>query len=1081
MSRFALLPAYTIQSLPPSNPPLAMRKLSQRATSQYQKKRSIQDALEEPIDVHHHQSWRQDASRPRVTHSMTTATTSTSDTASAIDATSAVDTPSFDLGPGHDIFSPPSVLPHSHLSVQDDDDDDLYMDPEMQQATEEISSTASDDPMAMWRDRADTYLAELLLLEAPRQVGRCQGLSCNAIGTFQCLTCADDTLYCQACVVFRHKHLYLHRMQYWTGRFFWKTTLADLGLRVQVGHPPGEACCNPFRGDPNFTIIDVDGIYRVNIDYCNCHMVQPRDVQLLRSRLYPATSVSPETCATFRCLETFQIMSFMSKVSAYEFYWSLSRLTENLGTHAPPNRYQPFLRMIRQWRHLKLTKRMGRGNEPSGRAGTKLNDLVIKCPACPQPGINMPDIATILPEKRWLYRLFLAIDANFRLKRLNVSSRERDPALNNGNAYFVEDTLFAAFIKTYEKRVADETSSCNKHDALELANIRGGKGTDSSGVGAVVCSRHDMKRGTAVINLKKGEKYIYMDYAVCLALRSNAPPDIVLSYDIACQWRKKFGLRIAMYPEWLRPPQPAASITYLIPKFHLPAHIAPCRYLYSFNYTPGVGRTDGEAPERGWAASNGAAASTKEMGPGSRLDTLDDHFGDQNWRKFAWMPHKILKKIKEAVKQREEHVVGFVGFEMSIENQASIPEWRRAVLKWEQDPHGVGAKANPFIPVVRQLSDAAVRLQLAQEEATRTSDIHVRHDVGPCDFLVQGLHLEDMQVRLKKEVTNLGNHPTDRQKANIQQKCNCLRRRIEAWFTIQGVYMPASTVQRIALATSSTPVQAYDVPLLLPSAIACIRTDLDRVLAHTERRLRFGRAQDTLGMIRENILVRGGMYRVKEREVRGQAMVTRAATVLNRIDAHIEDGFQAYQRHWNALEKLSVPLECLDHRMSLRALNKTDMVNIDDSDGSEGRRTLSWIWMANVHLAGSAGLQDALRIEWCKSRARARRWQEDAELQRVEMVRYLETLSSEIAMWETRAAGEGAECTRNIPGFVEGARAYALRQAARRRAMHANAQILFSRAPGDHAAVIDATGDPALDYLDVTQHVDTLSMYSPTS
>ncbi|KAF8995521.1 hypothetical protein BDZ89DRAFT_920324, partial [Hymenopellis radicata] len=54
---------------------------------------------------------------------------------------------------------------------------------------------------------------------------------------------------------------------------------------------------------------------------------------------------------------------------------------------------------------------------------------------------------------------------------------------------------------------------------------------------------------------------------------------------------------------------------------------------YSFNTTPKVGRTDGEAPERGWAASNGAAASTKEMGPGSRLDTLDDHFGDQNWRK----------------------------------------------------------------------------------------------------------------------------------------------------------------------------------------------------------------------------------------------------------------------------------------------------------------------------------------------------------------------------------------------------------------------------------------------------------------
>jgi hypothetical protein len=46
-----------------------------------------------------------------------------------------------------------------------------------------------------------------------------------------------------------------------------------------------------------------------------------------------------------------------------------------------------------------------------------------------------------------------------------------------------------------------------------------------------------------------------------------------------------------------------------------------------------VGRMDGEAPERGWLNINPVALSTKEMGPGSRRDTLDDHFGDWNWKK----------------------------------------------------------------------------------------------------------------------------------------------------------------------------------------------------------------------------------------------------------------------------------------------------------------------------------------------------------------------------------------------------------------------------------------------------------------
>jgi hypothetical protein len=83
--------------------------------------------------------------------------------------------------------------------------------------------------------------------------------------------------------------------------------------------------------------------------------------------------------------------------------------------------------------------------------------------------------------------------------------------------------------------------------------------------------------------------------------------------------------------------QSIQHIRYLVPKFHLPAHVEACNLAFSFNLTRGVGRTDGEAPERGWANINPAAQSTKEMGPGSRRDTLDDHFGDWNWKKIIKM------------------------------------------------------------------------------------------------------------------------------------------------------------------------------------------------------------------------------------------------------------------------------------------------------------------------------------------------------------------------------------------------------------------------------------------------------------
>jgi hypothetical protein len=47
-----------------------------------------------------------------------------------------------------------------------------------------------------------------------------------------------------------------------------------------------------------------------------------------------------------------------------------------------------------------------------------------------------------------LYTVFLAIDANFRLKRKNVSSDEADPALGNGWAYFVEEKDYKSYLAT---------------------------------------------------------------------------------------------------------------------------------------------------------------------------------------------------------------------------------------------------------------------------------------------------------------------------------------------------------------------------------------------------------------------------------------------------------------------------------------------------------------------------------------------------------------------------------------------------------------------------------------------------------
>lgn len=126
-----------------------------------------------------------------------------------------------------------------------------------------------------------------------------------------------------------------------------------------------------------------------------------------------------------------------------------------------------------------------------------------------------------------------------------------------------------------------------------------------------------------------------MDYFFLSSLNQNTPIRLAVSYDIACQWSKNIKSRVDEYPVTFSLLH--HLISYFIPKWHILAHRSECQQNFSFNYSPHVGRTDGEAPERGWAAQDGVANSTKGMGPGSRSDTLDDHFGDFNWRKIVNM------------------------------------------------------------------------------------------------------------------------------------------------------------------------------------------------------------------------------------------------------------------------------------------------------------------------------------------------------------------------------------------------------------------------------------------------------------
>jgi hypothetical protein len=92
----------------------------------------------------------------------------------------------------------------------------------------------------------------------------------------------------------------------------------------------------------DFVIIDCDQIHQVGLDFCGCGQSSKGQVeQLLKRRLYPATVVNPKTAATFQVLETFELLQYESKLLTYEYYQTISRLTDNTGLCVPKVRVFP--------------------------------------------------------------------------------------------------------------------------------------------------------------------------------------------------------------------------------------------------------------------------------------------------------------------------------------------------------------------------------------------------------------------------------------------------------------------------------------------------------------------------------------------------------------------------------------------------------------------------------------------------------------------------------------------------------------------------------------------------------------------
>ncbi|KAJ7301433.1 hypothetical protein DFH08DRAFT_978753 [Mycena albidolilacea] len=500
---------------------------------------------------------------------------------------------------------------------------------------------------------------------------------------------------------------------------------------------------------------------------------------------------------------------------------------------------------------------------------------------------------------------------------------------------------------------------------------------------------------------------------------------------------------------------------------------------YSLDLVPGSAETDGEAIERPWAHIGGVATSTREMGPGSREDTLNAHWSSWNWDKLVGLGERLRSKLDRATKEYGDQIESFTTF--SMQQAARVPVWKKKVEDFERD----GTKENPYRMVQHGVTEVEVLLAFEKEEAERVRlGVPSIHSVSAASFIAAGLEMEDKQRRVRVQVERKKNGTTV-QEIDVLALRRGLNRSIQRLRTLQATYTPIAIVALGLRVDVPEDEQPENVPLFLPSALTPAQRRADRVkeLAAMEDSVRDAQCSTALEQLRRHLHMKSRLLISKKWQSRHQGANTRSRGIVERNESKIRLQSEKYQMAWAAKLRLAdgdvkqvgwemlrkEDIRCMEdaeelakgtqkqseqakrraeREAQLRAMGELPPLTAEEDEeraarGGESVRTVSWIWTPAATAGTEDELEEALCMEWCKAYARVRRWDEEVKLVKEEVRRVGVTLkycavewearmrqipvgAAEWAEWEAAVEGGGKWCI----GRAEGAVAYALKQAA---------------------------------------------------
>ncbi|KAG1861286.1 hypothetical protein F4604DRAFT_1684097 [Suillus subluteus] len=751
-----------------------------------------------------------------------------------------------------------------HTPIYDDHMAEMTMEPKKTQ-TDCCSDTIQDNPIALWIKECETYLLELLRLEGRGDymfAEACPGTSeCEGCPEYRCWDCFGIALYCKelhSCKALRKS---ITQNPVIIKHWLEGPLVSECNSAIQFGD---NVATHHQQFHDDFVVLDVNGVHQVAVDFCACEIAQSPTTQLLHVRWFPATTIDPKTACN---------------ASAFEVWQTLSRLTDNTGIRTPKIRSGSLLRHCCEW---------SESGEISNFSSSSGEDMILQALMLPCKDLARFFVQRVLNRAktyhrvgkmplqkfRWLYGLFLVIDANFRLARKNVSSDSVDPGLSKG--------MLASSLQ--------EKSTCQQEPGLSTAHV-------------TILNDHAL-----LVTFRKGKRH-------------------------GSYRRRGSRARVGKYK--------------------------PRGYQYTVK----------------WAQ-------------GSRCDTLDDHFGDFNWK-------NLLQKLKAAIPERDQHQCDFNEFNKTLitERMEEVAMWKQGVEKWEADT----VSDKPFQP-----DNSKKRLESSSSGIN--SSLH--NEISPAVLISSGIGIEEEHspgIDFYEDLSVLGDHATDLQRSKLQDRTNCCcSSKVEQW----------CQVQIFSLLSSRTTHQMLSVT---------------NDFAGLNGNLRRAQASDALNDLRRHLLLRTHLYKFKDVNIRG-----RSSIMLRRLA-------KATASAWTALSSLCGILGEDGWQSIFPVLEPAHSTwNVR----GRGRSILK----ATGHFLGSGRhrvsqqlerfLQTRCTLNGVKPGHTANRWTEEVQLLVEEMQRVREFLSWHAKWWD-----EQARRRMGLPDAeTEGIEGYAKRQASLRRHL----QIAFN-------------------------------------